>query len=110
VEFRAAFAIGGANSDGCPENYSLLETEAACESLAAIAGASLADIAGANMYMYAGSEEASYYPAGCFRHTVSGKFYWNTHESGANNSFAQPVCAGAPHARTAAMHAAGMRR
>jgi hypothetical protein len=109
VEFRAAFAIGGANSDGCPQNYSPIETEAACASLADIAGASLADIGGANIYMYAGSEEFSYYPAGCFRHTVSGKFYWNTHESGANNSFAQPLCAGAPHAR-AAMRAAGMRR
>jgi hypothetical protein len=96
VEFRAAFAIGGANSDGCRQNYSRIETEAACQSLANIAGASLATIAGADLY--AGSDEYSYYPVGCFRHTISGKFYWNTDKDGANNSFAQPLCAGAPHA------------
>ncbi len=91
MEFRAAFAIGGKNGDGCPQSYSRLKTEAACHNLAAIAGANL----------YAGSEEYSYYPAGCFRHTVNGNFYWNTHADGANNSFAQPLCAGAPPARTA---------
>jgi hypothetical protein len=83
---RAAFAIGGTNSNGCPANYSRLKTEAACESLAAIAGAN----------MYDRSEEYLYYPAGCFRHTITGKFYWNTHGSGASSSFAQPLCAGAP--------------
>ena len=88
MELRAAFAIGGTNSDNCPQNYSRLETEEACASLAAISGAN----------MYAGSEEYTYYPAGCFRHTVSGNFYWNTHTVGKNNSFAQPLCAGAPHA------------
>ena len=86
VELRAAFTIGGTDGDGCPPSYSRLTTEAACLSLAAIAGAS----------MYGGSDEYSYYPAGCFRHTVSGKFYWNTHGSGASSSFAQPLCAGAP--------------
>jgi hypothetical protein len=91
--FRAAFTIGGTNSDSCPQNYSRLKTEAACESLAAIAGASLGAIAGADMY--AGRDEYSYYPAGCFRQTVTGKFYWNTHGNGTNNSFAQPLCAGA---------------
>jgi hypothetical protein len=102
VELRAAFAIGGTNSDSCPQNYSRLKTEAVCVSLAAIAGAS----------MYAGSEDYSYYPAGCFRHTISGKFYWNTHDRGANSSFAQPLCAGAPHAphRIPPMRSAGMRR
>jgi hypothetical protein len=84
-----------------------LKTEAACESLAAIAGASLGSNAGADMY--AGSDEYSYYPAGCFRHTVSGKFYWNTHGSGANNSFAQPLCAGPP-ALHCAVSAAAKRR
>ena len=86
VECRAAFEIGGTNSTGCPTNYDGLKTEQACKSLAAIAGAS----------MDANSDEYTYYPAGCFRHTVSGKFYWNTHGSGASNSFAQPLCAGAP--------------
>jgi hypothetical protein len=93
VELRAAFAIGGTNSDGCPQIYSRLKTEEACKSLAAIAGASLG-IAGAAMYVV--SNKYAYYPAGCFRHTVTGKFYWNKNESGANNSFAQPLCAGAP--------------
>jgi hypothetical protein len=46
--------------------------------------------------MDANSQAYKYYPAGCFRHTVSGKFYWNTHGSGASSSFAQPLCAGAP--------------
>jgi hypothetical protein len=85
-ELCAAFAIGGTNGDSCPQNYSRLKTEEACASLGAIAGVST----------YAGSDEYSYYPIGCFRHTVSGNFYWNTHGSGANNSFAQPLCAGAP--------------
>ena len=37
-------------------------------------------IAGVNMY--GGSEDYSYYPARCFWHTVSRKFYWNTHAVG----------------------------
>ena len=93
VECRAAFEIGGQNSDGCPANYSRLETEAACKSLAAIAGAK-----------YDRGDNYSYYPAGCFWHTVSRKFYWNTHRSGASNSFAQPLCAGAPATPRIACH------
>jgi hypothetical protein len=85
-ECRAAFEIGGTNSNDCPQSYSRLETEAACKSLAAIAGVS----------MDANSQAYKYYPAGCFWHTVNGKFYWNTHGSGASSSFAQPLCAGAP--------------
>ena len=38
VELCAAFEIGGPSSNGCPANYSRLETEAACKSAAAIAG------------------------------------------------------------------------
>ena len=67
-----------------------LKTEDACKSLAAIAGQEY-DVVHDVM------EECSYYPAGCFRHTVTGKFYWNPHGVGANNSFAQPLCAGTPH-------------
>ena len=88
LECPAAFEIGSTNTNGCPANYARLETKEACKSLAAIAGAS----------MDASSQAYSYYPARCFWHTVSRKFYWNTHESGASNSFAQPLCAGAPHA------------
>jgi hypothetical protein len=96
VECRAAFEIGGTNSDGCPANYSRLETEAACKSLAAIAGGT-----------YESRGDYKYYPAGCFWHTVSRNFYWNTNGSGASSSFAQPLCAGAPATpRTAA----GIRR
>jgi hypothetical protein len=90
-ECLAAFGIGSTNSNDCPQKYSRLETEAACKSLAAIAGVS----------MDVNSQAYKYYPAGCFRHTVSGKFYWNTHGSGASNSFAQPLCAGAPQRRHA---------
>ncbi len=85
VECRAAFEIGGTNSNGCPANYSPLETEAACKSLAAIASGT-----------YKTRSDYKYYPARCFWHTVSREFYWNTHGSGASNSFAQPLCAGAP--------------
>jgi hypothetical protein len=82
----AAFKNSSTNSNDCPQNYFRLETEKACQTLAAMAGAN----------MYGGSEEYIYYPARCFWHTVSRKFYWNPHGSGASNSFAQPLCAGAP--------------
>ena len=85
LECHAAFQIGGTNSNGCPANYSRLETEAACKSLAAIASGT-----------YETRGDYKYYPAGCFWHTVSRKFYLNTHGSGASSSFAQPLCAGAP--------------
>jgi hypothetical protein len=85
VELCAAFEVGSTNSNGCPATYSGLATEAACKSLAAIASAT-----------YETRGNYTYYPAGCFWHTVSRKFYWNTHGSGASNSFAQPLCAGAP--------------
>jgi hypothetical protein len=86
----AVLKNSGTNSNNCPQNYSRLETEEACQTLAAIAGAALFDL----------SDNYSYYPAGCFWHTVSRKFYWNTHGSGASNSFAQPLCAGAPRRPT----------
>jgi hypothetical protein len=91
IDSCAAFQLGSTNSNGCASpRYVRLETEDTCKSLAAIAGQEY-DVVHDVM------EECSYYPAGCFRHTVTGKFYWNPHGSGANNSFAQPLCAGAPH-------------
>ena len=94
VRLTAAFALSGTNSKDCPPSYSRLDTEAACKGVAAIAGTA-----------YTGSAMYSYYPAGCFRHTISGSVYLNTHADGANSSFAQPLCVGAPNARTAAgMH------
>jgi hypothetical protein len=89
VELRAAFEIGSTNSNDCAPIYSRLTTEEACKSLAAIVGTK----------MDANSDSYTYYPAGCFWHTVIGKVYWNAHKSGASNSFAQPLCAGAQHAR-----------
>ena len=86
--FCAAFKIGSTNSKDCAPRYGSLETEDACRSLAAIAGRA-----------YGGNATYAFYPTGCFRHTVSGQFYWNTHPSGASNSFAQPLCAGTPHLR-----------
>jgi hypothetical protein len=85
-ELCAAFQIGGTNSNGCSADYSRLETEEACESLAAIGSAK-----------YETSSDYTYYPAGCFWHTVTRKFYWNRNMDGKNNSFAQPLCAGALH-------------
>ena len=97
VELCAAFEIGSTNTNDCAPIYSRLTTEEACKSLAAIAGAA----------MYDRSDKYSYYPTGCFWHTITGKFYWNTHTVGKNNSFAQPLCAGA--SAPPACTAAGMR-
>jgi hypothetical protein len=104
LDFRAAFTIGGTSSTGCPPQYDGLQDEVACESLAAIAGAVNDDGT-----LTPKREEYPFYPAGCFRHTITSRFYWNTHSVGRNNAFAQPLCAGAPHARTAAMPASRMQ-
>jgi hypothetical protein len=90
VHSCAAFKMSSTNSKDCTP-YGSLETEAACKSLAAIANQG-----------YAGSAPYAFYPIGCFRHTISGKFYWNTGPSGSVNSFAQALCAGTPPSRTAA--------
>jgi hypothetical protein len=36
----------------------------------------------------------SYYPNGCYWHTVTGSVYYNTNAAGAANFYAQPLCAG----------------
>jgi hypothetical protein len=42
-----------------------------------------------------GSVAYSYYPYGCFWHTITGSVYYNSNPAGAGNRFAQPLCAGA---------------
>jgi hypothetical protein len=45
---------------------------------------------------FGGSVAYSYYPYGCYWHTVTGSVYYNTNASGAANFYAQPLCAGEP--------------
>jgi hypothetical protein len=87
----AAFALGSTSGSNCPASatsYSLLDTTAACESAATIANRT-----------YGGTGTYSSYPTGCYWHTVTGSFYFNTDE-GIANYFAQPLCAGAPYPLT----------
>ena len=44
---------------------------------------------------YGGNVAYSYYPYGCYWHTVTGSVYYNSDPAGAPNVFAQPLCAGA---------------
>ncbi len=88
----AAFASSSASRNVCPAGFLRLGTADACASAAAVAG---------EAYYEAYSGTYSYYPAGCFWHTASGGFYYNTHPTGAANFYAQPLCAGAaPPLRT----------
>jgi hypothetical protein len=82
--FGAAFALGGASRRGCPTSYVRLITEDACASAALIGGMTFGDAAA-----------SSYYPAGCFWHTITGSVYFNPHATGGLNYYAQPLCAGA---------------
>jgi hypothetical protein len=86
----AAFAASSASRNVCPAGFLRLGTADACASAAAVA-----------VEEYGGSGTYSYYPAGCFWHTASGRFYYNTNTTGAANYYAQPLCAGAaPPLRT----------
>ncbi len=80
----AVFALGGASSAACPASYGRLDTADACASAAAVAGKA-----------FGGSGAYSYYPAGCFWHTITGSVYYNARATGAANYYAQPLCAGA---------------
>ena len=80
----AAFALGGAKSNFCPSSYLRLDRGDACASAATFANRT-----------YGGSSAYSYYPAGCYWHTITGGIYYNTHATGAANYFAEPLCAGA---------------
>jgi hypothetical protein len=80
----AAF-VGTSTSKTCPQSYSQVRTEAACQSLAAIGGKS-----------YPGSVNVATLPPGCFWLTVGGGVYLNTHATGAAHANAQQLCAGAP--------------
>jgi hypothetical protein len=85
----AAF-VGTANSKTCPRSYLQVETEATCQSFAAIADK-----------LYAGSVNVTSVPPGCFWLTVGGGVYLNTNANGASHPNAQQICAGTPNARTA---------
>ena len=71
-------------SKACPQGFFPVQTDAACQSLAAIGGKS-----------YGGSVIVATLPPGCFWLTVSGGVYLNTHATGAAHPNAQPLCAGA---------------
>jgi hypothetical protein len=80
----AAFKLGSPSSTTCPASYARLDTAAACKSAAdAATGA------------FGGNVALSYYPYGCYWHTVTGSVYYNTNAAGAANFYAQPLCAGA---------------
>jgi hypothetical protein len=79
-----AFALGDASSTNCPPGLAKITGAAACQSAAAFAAG-----------LYADSVTASYMPGGCYWHTLSGGFYYNTNPFGGGNVFARPVCAGA---------------
>ena len=80
----AAFALGDASATNCSVNRVKVTGAAACQSASAFAEG-----------LYADSVTASYMPGGCYWHTLSGGFYYNTHPTGGGNVFARPVCAGA---------------
>ncbi len=79
----AAFALGTTSGTTCPASYALLDTADACKSAAAAASKAFSDVA------------YSYYPYGCYWHTITGSVYYNSDPAGAANRFAQPLCAGA---------------
>ncbi len=94
----AAFTLGDASkvalvlSASCPKSYSYVSTAGACVSAAAVANRT-----------YVGSVAFSYFPQGCFWHTVTGGVYYNTYIAGTANTFAQPLCAGAAPPRAASL-------
>jgi hypothetical protein len=88
---------GKLSSKACPQGFSQVTTEAACQSLTAIGGKS-----------YGGSVTVATFPSGCFWLRVGGGVYLNTHSDGNANPDAQPLCAGAPPSR-AATHASHPR-
>ncbi len=80
----AAFALGNTSSILCPMNYRRLDEEKECESAAGIGGK-----------VYGEHRAYSYYPAGCFWHTITGSVYFNADPDGVPNYYAKPLCAGA---------------
>ena len=81
----AAFALGATSSgNACPAKYARLDSMDGCKSAADVASRT-----------YGGSVAYSYYPNGCYWHTIAGSVYYNSNASGAANIYAQPLCAGA---------------
>jgi hypothetical protein len=80
----AAFALGSPSGTACPASYALLDTADACKSASDAANGT-----------YSGSVAYSYYPYGCYWHTIAGSIFYNSNTAGAANAFSQPLCAGA---------------
>jgi hypothetical protein len=78
----AAF-VGTLTGKTCLLGYSQVKAEAACQSLAAIAGKS-----------YGGSVNLTSFPPDCFWFNVDGGVYLNTYATGAAHPNAQQLCAG----------------
>jgi hypothetical protein len=87
----AAFALGTNGGKRCPATYGLLITADACKSAADAASKT-----------YAGTVAYSFYPSGCYWHTINGSVYYNSNVAGAANFYAQPLCAGAALTHTLA--------
>jgi hypothetical protein len=79
----AAFVGAALNSKGCPNSFISVETDAACQSFAAIGSKS-----------YGGSVNLASFPPRCFWLNVGGGVFWNTHATGGSNPNAQQLCAG----------------
>jgi hypothetical protein len=80
----AAFALGRSSEAACPASYFPLSSGDACKSAA-----------GAANRTYGGSGIYSYYPAGCYWHTITGSVYYNSNATGVADVYAKPLCAGA---------------
>jgi hypothetical protein len=99
----AAFML--ARTNACAAGFFSLELEGLCKIMANLANKT-----------YGGSVSHSFYPARCYWHAVTDTVYFNTHEFGADNVFAQSICAGAADfcgacsARGCTLLATGLRR
>jgi hypothetical protein len=80
----AAFALGTTSGTACPATYGQLDNAVACKSAADAASKT-----------YGRTVAYSYYPYGCYWHTITGSVYYNANAAGAANFYAQPLCAGA---------------
>jgi len=83
----APFVLGAKNTNGigsCPDYYSIVDTESACEAAAdALEGLTFGS-------SFSGETD----PKGCFTSTSDPSFaYFNTHATGAANDGASPICA-----------------
>jgi hypothetical protein len=81
----AAFALGDAISKACPPGFSRLDDVGACEIAATAANRT-----------YAGVKALSYYAFGCYWHPFTDRVYYNDYSGNIENeTYSQPLCAGA---------------